>query len=370
MPLAASAQELRFATFQETAQVLVDAGASNVTASVTLQSTSEREMKVPPEIADRITGDENIASVVLTNEDVCVLGVSGESCILVNVARNPDWGGISGTQEAAKIIGDSLIGELNDFFDTQASFHSVFLHHSDDVNVAFDTSGAVSGRGTVSAVYTMPREATDSMYEKISALLLSQEIRASGGFYDAARGLAADESSSMSFAIIRGGPLYQLKVSLVQGGSPGDVINPLEYLQAETLHRSEHFSGGFFPLNSIVQVAVIGKGGITGVSPGLVDFDVVEDTPIPTDLTQTGWIDQSAEGAGEMVFLFGERNSVGSGELAVMLGENPAAPPRPGLIDGIPDESLVVLIIAVAGASGAAALFLRGYKRAPGSRAR
>ena len=85
------AQEMSLATFQETAQVIIDKNISqNVTASITLQSTSIQEIKIPAELEQRIRENENISAITLTNQDQCVLGVNNESCILINVKRNPD----------------------------------------------------------------------------------------------------------------------------------------------------------------------------------------------------------------------------------------------------------------------------------------
>ena len=46
-----------------------------------------------------------------------------------------------------------LIDDLNKIFRTDAEFHSVFIHSEDNANTLLKTSGAVSGRGSVSATY-------------------------------------------------------------------------------------------------------------------------------------------------------------------------------------------------------------------------
>ena len=51
----AYSQEMSLSTFQETAQILIDKRiAQNVTASITLQSTSIQEIKIPAELEQRI----------------------------------------------------------------------------------------------------------------------------------------------------------------------------------------------------------------------------------------------------------------------------------------------------------------------------
>ena len=86
----AFSQEIGLATFQETAQIIIDKTISqNVTASITIQSTSIQEVKIPSELEQKIRENAGISSVVLTNQNQCVLGVENESCILINVQRNP-----------------------------------------------------------------------------------------------------------------------------------------------------------------------------------------------------------------------------------------------------------------------------------------
>ena len=86
----AVAQDIGLATFQEIAQVIVDKSISqNVTASITLQSTSVQEIKIPAELEQKIRGDGRISAITITNQNQCILGVDNESCILINVKRDP-----------------------------------------------------------------------------------------------------------------------------------------------------------------------------------------------------------------------------------------------------------------------------------------
>ena len=43
----------------------------------------------------------------------------------------------------------------------------------------------------------MPMEDTDSMYQKLSSILISSTIRDNGGFYEVAKTLSTDEVSSL-----------------------------------------------------------------------------------------------------------------------------------------------------------------------------
>ena len=375
VPAAAWAQDgegIRLATYQETAQVVIAPSISDtVTAAITLQSTSGQEIRIPPDLEGMLLDDDRVVAVVVTNEDRCVLGVQDHmSCVMVNVKRDPDWGGIRGTQDMAREIGMSYIDKINSLLDTDASFHSVFIHHRDEANVALDTSGVVSGRDTVSAVFTMPMESTDSMFEKASAILLARPIRDAGGFYDAATALAGDESAKMTFSMLpsQSGALYQLKVSAYRDGAgeAGPVIAPLDYLGVDVLRRSGYFSGAFYPLNSLVHVLVVGNGTLAASEPGPVETRAVDGVDVPADLGQAGWI-ISDEGGGrsDARFLFGRTTSVEAGGLSLTFGGAQGAEAEgDGQEDGWYGQAAVAAI-AVAAAGGAAALFLRGYRDRP-----
>ncbi len=169
----AYSQEISLATFQETAQIIVDMSISqNVTASISLQSTSIQEIKISAELEQKIREGEIVKAIILTNQGQCVLGVINQSCIMINVERNPADRGIIAIQDSTKEIAELYIDEINQIFDTDAKFHSVFVHTDDETNKALETSGVISGSGMVSAVYTMPMDDTNSMYEKISAMLI------------------------------------------------------------------------------------------------------------------------------------------------------------------------------------------------------
>ena len=151
----AFAEQPRLATFHETATIFVDQKMSNnVTASISLQTTSLHEFQIPAALDQKIRNDTNIVAVVITNENQCVLGVQDDICILVNIKRQEGEGGIKKAQQMAKISGDAIIGDINEFFGLQTKYHSTFIHYDDKANQALDTQGQVSGKGVVSAVYT------------------------------------------------------------------------------------------------------------------------------------------------------------------------------------------------------------------------
>ena len=361
------AQEIGLATFQESAQVIIDNKITQGTiASITLQSSNIQEIKIPLEFEQKIRDNKRIQAIVITNEDNCVLGVSDQSCILINIERNPDDEGINAIQDSTKKTGELFIEEINEIFDINAEFFQVYIHTSAEANKALDTSGIISGTGAISAVYTMPMEDTYSMYEKISSMLLSKQIRESGGFYNIARNLSTEENAKMSFTIIptESKTISQLKVSVnnpIEKSGTDTKINPLEFFKIKDLNRSEYFSTGNYPLNSIFQIIILSnfETNVSNVKGDIIPTQKIDGIEIPTEITKKGWIFDPKEG--EQIqgkYIFGDTTTVNENELKFSLGGNNIQSKEIEL-----DESIIVVGIIAIVSIGAAIFYLKGYKK-------
>lgn len=362
----AYSQEIGHATFQESAQIIIDKSISqNVIASITLQSTSVQEIKIPAELEKKIRENDRIKAVVFTNQDQCVLGVIDESCVMINVERDLGLNEIRAIQDSTKEMADLYIDEINQALDTSAEFHSVFVHSDDRTNVALDTTGLVSGRGMVSAVYTLPMEDTDSMYEKISSILIPKVIRDKGGFYSIAKNLSTDENAKMTFSVIPTGSksLLQLKLSVDYPNKAPEILNvsPLEFLKVESMERSEYFSSGFYPLNSIIQVVILSSEdtNVSDVKGNIIQTQIIDGEKIPTDITRQGWVFDPEEGQKiQGKYIFGEETTVNSKDLEFSLGGTQLQTPQIKF-----DESIMVVVIITIVAIAAALFYLKGYKK-------
>jgi len=356
-------QDASLATFQETAQVLIDKRTQEITSSITLQSTSIQEIKIPSELEEKIRDNPRITSVIITNEDQCILGVFDQSCIIINVSRDPTDKGVIEIQDSTKELANQFIDDINQAFDTKSKFHSVFIHSDDELNRALETSGAVSGRGIVSAVYTMPMEDSDSMYEKISAILIPKIIRDGNGFYETAKNLSLEDNSKVTFSIIprENNSLLQLKLSATfSEGSEITKIEPLKFLSTNELKRSEYFSSGFYPLNSIFQIVILANEplAISNVSGDLIPTQIIDGEKIPKEFTK-GWVFDPD--GGEKIqgkFIFGRDSSITNKDLEFSLAGNSQQKQENSF-----DESIVILVIIIVGGIGAAVYFLKGYKK-------
>ena len=367
----AYSQEIGLSTFQESAQVIIDNKISQeIITSITLLSSNIQEIKIPIELEQKIRDNKRIQAIVVTNENNCVLGVTDKSCILINIERNPEDLGINAIQDSSRAIGDEFIEEINQVFDTNAKFFQVFIHTSAESNNALNTSGIISGTGTISAVYTMPMEDTMSMYGKISSMLLSKQIRESGGFYDAAQILATKENSKMSFSIIPSETktLLQLRVSndnaitsSMQISETPAKINPLGFFKINELNRSNYFSTGNYPLNSIFQIVILANEEIrvSDIKGNTIPTQTIDGMEIPTEITKNGWVFDPKEGTQiQGKYIFGENTSIDENELKFSLKGNNDQIKETGL-----DESITIVTIITIISIGAAIFYLKGYKK-------
>ena len=367
----AHSQEIGLSTFQESAQVIIDKKISNTSiTSITLLSSNLQEIKIPTELEQKIRENERVQAVVITNQNNCVVGVKDyESCIIINIERNPEDKGINAIQDSTREIADLYIHEMNQVFDTNAKFFQTYIHTSDETNQALGTSGIISGYRTISAVYTMPMQDTDYMYDKLSTMLLSKSIRDGEGFYNVAKILSEDENAKMSFSIIpsESKSLLQLRISVdnpIESQMEGTItkINPLEFFNIENLNRSDYFSTGNYPLNSIFQIVILGnyETNVSDVRGNIIPTQMIDGIEIPIEITKKGWVFDPQKG--EQIqgkYIFGESTSINENELKFSLGGSNLQYKEEIKLD----ESITVVIIITIVSIGAAIFYLKGYKK-------
>ena len=361
----AHAEQPRLATFHETASILVDQKLSNnVTASVALQTTSLQEFRIPPALDAKIHNDTNVIAVIITNEDQCVLGVQDKVCVMINVKRMENEGRVEEAQQKAKTAGDALIGDIDKFFGMDTKFHSTFIHYDDTANQVLGTEGQVSGRGTVSAVYVMPYQSSDFLFNTLSGNLIPLQIRDMGGFYNVAQSLARDDSARVTFTILPKGELsfMQLKVAKKFPDSAKQLnqVEPLKYFKVDELKRSDYYKAGFFPLNSILHVVVLPQDQSTTATAGsIIEKTTVGNQTVPASLQNNGWYFESNSGKKiDAMYLFGNTYSANANDLRLGISK-PMLPSVPG---NIGTTEIVLLGIIGAVAAGAVAYYLKGIK--------
>ena len=367
---AVHAQQPQLASYRETAGVLVDQKLQNqTTAFVTLTSTSPVEMRIPPELAEKIRNTANVTSVVITNADNCVLGVQDQACVLVNMVQPSllESYNITEIQSNAHKVGDTLIGDINKAFALNAQFNSVYINPKGELNTALGTSGVVSGNRTISVVYTMSRPDSSYLYDGLTSILIPKQIRDDGGFYDVAKTMTQNANSTVTFAITPGkdASIYQLQAGRqFPIKTTIDNIKPLELFGVSKIDRSSYFNVGFFPLNSIVEVVVLSNHDIsvTGHGGNLAPTTIKNGQKFPADLTKSGWIFDPESGQKiSAIYLFGTTVFTTSDDLSLTIGNatSQSTPGEPKPVKDVPDYSIYVIIGIVIAGGAAVYLFIR-----------
>ena len=360
----AYSQEIGLATFHEIAQIKIDKNTSqNVTASIILQSTSIQDIQIPIEFEEKIRENNRIQSIFVTNQEQCVLGVVDQSCILINVLRDPADKGINAITNSTKEITESYIDEVNQIFGTNAEFHSTYIYSENESNGIRAISGVSEGI-IIAGVFTMPMEDTNSMYEKISSIL-NPKIINGGGFYNIAKNLSFEKNAEILFSLIPldSKSLLQLKVSVDYPNSAGIIseISPLDFLKTEKITRSDYFSSGFYPINSIIQIIILSPENeeISNINGNIIPTQIIDNEKIPIDISKEGWVFDPQEGQTiQGKYIFGNEISVSKDKLKFLLGDESTIQPKTEF-----DESIIIVIIISVIAIAAAMFFLKGYKK-------
>jgi hypothetical protein len=385
MPFA-NAQQFEKATFQESASIIYDQKLSeSVITSIGFETTSNDEIRFPGELVEKINANEKIRAVIFTNAGECVIGVTTEQqCIMINFDYEnlKGDGGIRMVQESAREMGGLLIDDLNQVFRTDAEFHSVYIHTSDNANTLLETSGVVSGKGAVSATYVTDKRATDFLFTDMAGVLIPKEIRDGGGFYDVAKKLSSDNDSMISITMIPNEDynLYMFKITkeIKEKSKNIAMINPLEGFGVDEISRTDYFDSRNVPLNSIIQL-VIAPSEVTKISA--ISTHAITDVTTIENIMKKGWFLSSP--AGDMIdlkFLFGQSKTVSADELLVetapwdmqsemtlySVEEIESETEKVPIIQNEEEDNsqtqYAVLGIIIAVGIGAAIFYLKGYK--------
>ena len=325
MPFA-SGQLFEKATFQESALIIYDKQYSNsVITSIGLETTDNQEIKFTDELIKKINDNEKIRAIVFTNAGECVIGVtSEEQCIMINFdyQQLKGDGGIRMVQESAREMGNEIIDQLNEELGVNGEFHSTFIHTVDDANLLLETSGVISGRGAVSATFTMPKQSTDFLFTDLAGTLISKEIREGQGFYDISKKLSKNDGAIISVSIIKTGDenLFIFKVTNEIKDVADEIsrINVLENFGVNEISRSDVFDGRNVPLNSVIQLVVIPN------EPAKIDTiatHAITDLTTLENISKRGWFFSSPAGNSiDAKFLFGQSKVIPQDELRVEIG--------------------------------------------------
>ena len=322
----ASAQLFEKATFQETATIIYDGKLSDsIITSIGFETIDNEEIRIPDELIQKINNNEEIRAVLFTNSGECVIGVTSEQqCIMINFdyQRLKGDGGIRQVQDTAREMSGEIIDDLKEIFGKNAEFHSTFIHTVDDTNILLETSGAVSGRGAVSATYVMPKQSTDFLFTDLGGKLIPRDIRDAGGFYAVAKKLALEDDSIISISMLKNGDenLFMFKVAKENKDVIQDIskIDPLTALGIKEISRSDIFDERNVPLNSVIQLIVLTE---KQSKIDAITTHAITDVTTLEGISKKGWFFSNP--AGDVIdakFLFGQDKIATHGELVMEIG--------------------------------------------------
>ena len=178
-------------------------------------------------------------------------------------------------------------------------------------------------------------------------MLLSDDIRTSGGFYNIAEKLSENYFSEFAVVVtpLENYMLRELHISLLCSNEIRELVNcerlyselipgvqegtideqiargyvsPLDFIQVENISRSKIFSDEFLPLNSVIQVLILSEEDLQVKS---VNSNVIENLRTLGDIQENGWFFISKSGQKiDARYIFGQESSVSKNDLAFSIG--------------------------------------------------
>jgi len=330
-------------SLKEFLQIIIDQRESKNRITVSLISTSQSDIKLPDEI-EAISSNPNIFSMKITNEFACAPTQIDKACVIIEVERDGLGDNLAEIRKNAREIADKIVADGVIIFDPK--FYSSTIQPKGGLSgVELERLG-IRGE-VVNVIYTIHLQSTSQLFTALSTLLLSDDIRTSGGFYNIAEKLSGNYFSEFAVTVtpLEDYMLRELHISLLCSNeirelvncerlynalTPGDqegsideqiargYVSPLDFIQVENISRSKIFSDEFLPLNSIIQVLIYSEEDLQVKS---VNSSVIEDFRDLGDIQESGWFFISK--AGQKIdgrYIFGQESSVSKNALAFSIG--------------------------------------------------
>jgi len=315
-------------SFQEQFQIIIDHANSKSRISIGILSTHPNDIRFPDYI-EAISSNPRILSFTLTNQFACSPNHIERGCVIIEIAREGLGDNLEEIKKNSREIADKIVGDGVIVFGVE--FDSVTLQPK----TSFDGKKMIVSQ----VLYTTNKQTTDNLFDALSTLLISSDIRNAGGFYDNAEELSKHHFADFTVQFV---PLEQivlrsLHISLTCSSEdsvlpecPGHFddlftsgeINLLELLQVENINRSEIFADKFLPLNSIIHVLLYSDEDLQVKS---VNSGVIEKLEHLGDLQDNGWFFTSKSGNKiDSRYIFAAESSASKNDLIISIGDNTA----------------------------------------------
>ena len=330
-------------SLKEFLQIIIDQRESKNRISVSLISTSQSDIKLPDEI-EAISSNPKIFSMKVTNEFACAPTQIDKACVFIEVERDGLGNNLVEIRKNAREIADKIVADGVIIF--KPEFYSITIQPKGGLSEVELERLGVRGE-VVNVVYTIHKQPTSQLFTALSTLLLSDDIRTSGGFYNIAEKLSGNYFSEFAVTVtpLEDYMLRELHISLLCSNEMRELINcerlynelisgaqegmideqiargyvsPLDFIQVENISRSKIFSNEFLPLNSVIQVLMYSEEDLQVKS---INSNVIENLQGLGDIQESGWFFTSK--SGQIIdgrYIFGQESSVSKNDLAFSIG--------------------------------------------------
>ena len=330
-------------SLEEYLQIIIDQREFKNRISVVLMSENPADIQLPENI-EAISSNPNIFSMIITNEFACAPTQIDKACIIIKIERDGLGDDFNEMKKNAREIADEVIAD------------GVIIFAPEFYSLTFQPKGGFSGveldrlgaKGEVAkVVYTIHLQSTGQLFDALTTVLLSNDIRTSEGFYNIAEKLAENYFSEFAIVLtpVENGMLRELHISLLCSNETQELVNcerfyselipgiqegtideqiargyvsPLDFIQVENISRSKIFSDEFLPLNSIIHVLILSEEDLQVKS---VNSNVIENLQELGDIQESGWFFISK--TGQIIdarYIFGQESSVSKNDLAFSIG--------------------------------------------------
>jgi len=313
-------------SFQEQFLIIIDQANSKSRISITMLSTHPNDITFPDYI-EAINFDPRILSFTLTNQFACSPNHIERGCVIIEIAREGLGDNLEEIKKNSREIADKIVADGAIIFEVE--FDSVTIQSK--IN-------ADGKKISVSKVlYTTNKQQTGNLFNALSTMLISSEIRNTGGFYDNAAKLSKHHFAdfNISFVPLEKNALRSLSISLTCSSEDpvlpecpdnfdkllaSGEINPLEPLQVENINRSEIFTDKFLPLNSIIHVLIYSDEDLQVKS---TNSGIIEKLEHLGDVQNNGWFFMSKSGKKiDGRYIFAAEPSTSKNDLIFSIGDN------------------------------------------------
>jgi len=330
-------------SLKEHLQIIIDQREFKNRISVVLMSKNPDDIQLPDNI-EAISSNPKIFSMIITNEFACAPTKIDKACVIIEVEREELGDNFAEMKKNAREITDEIVAD------------GIIVFAPEFYSLTFQPKGGLSGveldrlgpKGEVArVVYTIHLQSTGQLFDALTTVLLSNDIRTSGGFYDIAEKLSENHFSEFAVVVtpLENGMLRELHISLLCSNEIRELVNcerfyseliagvqegtiaeqiargyvsPLDFIQVENISRSKIFLDEFLPLNSIIQILILSDEDLQVKS---VNSNVIKNLQNIGDIQENGWFFISKDGQEiDARYIFGKESSVSKNDLAFSIG--------------------------------------------------